>query len=101
MKEKRVKCETCNKEFARPEALRKHVRVAHEGLRFDCEQCDLKFKSNEGRKKHFIQFHETKKIELKCEHCEKTFSKKQGLSLHLKMHSKEMNMNDKKFISVA
>ena len=81
---KRMKCESCDKEFEGEKALKRHIRIAHEGLRVPCKQCDKRFTSNQSRNRHFMVIHETKKIELKCD---KTFSKKNGLLSH-------WNMND-------
>ena len=73
---KRMKCESCDKEFEGEKALKRHIRIAHEGLRVPCKQCDKRFTSNQSRNRHFMVIHETKKIELKWTIVIKPFPKR-------------------------
>ena len=88
-KEKRHRCETCNKGFASRNDLTKHVRT-HTGERpYKCADCGAAFNQAGGLRTHIISRHSTDPPSFQCYHCNKIFPVKERLRLHLRTHTGE------------
>ena len=83
--QKRVKCETCNKEFSDVSYLTKHKRTHSQLGIFPCDKCDKTFKAKAYRKIHIqtIQNRDANK-KFKCVSCNKCFIRKNNLISHMK-----------------
>nr|CAI5818407.1 unnamed protein product [Callosobruchus analis] len=87
-------CKLCDKDFERKDSLTEHVKVIHEGFRYNCANCGKVMKSRthaiEHAKIHAKNY--VKKI-FKCDLCEagmwKTFSGKSNLTVHMRKHTGE------------
>lgn len=64
--------------------LRQHA--TEEEKRFSCKFCDLRFASNQLRNKHQNLLHNKR---FPCDQCNKVFSEKTRLMIHLRIHSGE------------
>ena len=73
-------CSECSKTFVDKYELKKHVKVFHEGFRYDCDKCDKIFKSSGSLFNHKQSSHEG--IKYICEKCNKCFSDKSSLKRH-------------------
>ena len=83
---KKFKCEffECNKSFAYSRNLRLHVQKIHEKISFKCDHCSRIFTENASLKKHIKVVHLNMKNH-KCDQCDKSFGKKEVLTLILKL----------------
>ena len=54
------------------------MKKIHEGVSFECDQCDLRFTENASLKKHIKIVHLNMKNH-KCNECNMSFWKKEGL----------------------
>lgn len=81
------KCTFCEKMFAKPSLLERHMRI-HTGERpYACDMCPKTF-----NQKNALQMHMTKHTGEKphrCEYCNKVFSQKGNLKVHKKRNHSE------------
>ena len=93
VKDKSVKetlCQLCKKEFSSVYKLKTHLKI-HEGkLDFQCNTCLKMFASRFALNKHNL-IHEKK---FQCEICEKIFSRKDNLQIHIQTHFLAKNTVD-------
>ena len=83
-------CPTCGKNYPSKGEVNKHIRIVHEGIRFECELCKKKYISKQALNIHFETTHEGKKPDVKCPMCEKMFGNKQVLKRHIdNVHEKK------------
>ena len=75
------KCETCEKSYSNAKALKRHIRLVHEGKDHKCEYCGKTFSQAEHLKNHIHAVHEGQ-IDFKCEQCNRYFSRRTGLKRH-------------------
>ena len=47
-----VKCNKCENRYLSFTTYRRHVKIEHEGLRYECMLCDKVFRNGEGLKNH-------------------------------------------------
>ena len=85
MKEKSIQetlCHLCQKNFSSVYKLKTHLKI-HEGkLDFKCSACLKKFVSVFALNKHNL----THEKSFQCDICEKTFSRKDNLQIHIQNH---------------
>ena len=80
----KVKCDKCNKEFARKSKLRYHTRIVHEGfVPYECKDCGKTFNRSEYYKTHVLMVHKGINPYV-CELCNKVFTQAHMLRTHLK-----------------
>ncbi|KAI4893818.1 hypothetical protein NFI96_014917 [Prochilodus magdalenae] len=76
------KCASCDKAFAKPSQLERHVRT-HTGERpFKCLQCDKAFNQKSALQVHTVKH--TGEKPYKCEVCTISFTQKSNMKLHMK-----------------
>ncbi len=54
------KCEECGKKFHAGGALRRHINIAHKGLRHNCPGCNVSFRSRFSLTTHYLKNEECK-----------------------------------------
>ena len=70
-KQKKYKCDSCNKLFSTKKYVKMHVNAVHKGLRmYNCEPCGKSFSQAGDLKRHIHTIHEGHK-DNKCESCGK------------------------------
>merc|ERR1712141_650610 len=79
---KYFKCKDCDKAFTYVHKLKRHARVAHEGVKLKCEFCGKDLKP-ECLKSHILSVHSNGIKQHKCETCGKSFALKSTLSKHI------------------
>ena len=47
-----LSCDYCDFQAHKPDILRKHKRITHQGFRKQCNQCDKKATTNSNKKGH-------------------------------------------------
>ena len=89
-KERKFKCEQCDKTYDRNTSLYQHIEAAHQGNNiFPCLSCRMKFQSEEKLKKHTKLKHDSKLTsykqmkKYKCAQCIKSYISERELSLHI------------------
>ena len=53
----KVKCKHCDKTFTQSGTLNRHVKVLHEGVRYQCSKCEYAATSQQSLKQHSVKFH--------------------------------------------
>nr|CAI5818406.1 unnamed protein product [Callosobruchus analis] len=80
-------CKLCDKNFERKDSLTEHVKVIHEGFRYNCDDCGKVMKSRthaiEHAKIHAKNY--VKKI-FKCDLCEASMGSMYGYKQHMQKH---------------
>ena len=74
-------CVLCKKSYASGSALKTHIKVIHEKVKYKCDLCEKSFTAKLSLEGHVKRIHEKMK-ELKCEICEKKFGSLGGLNEH-------------------
>ena len=88
-------CEFCSSQFTQKGYLRTHINTVHLKLKpFQCDECDYSCGHSGNLKTHVDSVH--KKIRFHCsfDGCDKSFSRKQALLQHLKLHEGQVNLCD-------
>ena len=78
-----IKCEECNKAFARKKSLEDHKTNVHlqgEQIRYNCHQCKKSFRDNRILKQHISAGHDGNTFN--CDQCDKIFTMKHSLDRH-------------------
>lgn len=83
-------CHICQKKVSSIYKLKAHVKI-HEGrLDFECTLCQKSFVSKYALSKHRL----THEKHYRCEICEKMFSRKDNLQIHLRNHLEKSESNE-------
>ncbi|XP_058464450.1 zinc finger protein OZF-like isoform X2 [Malaya genurostris] len=78
-------CEICGKLCHGKHKLRKHIELTHEKVKkFECHLCHKMLSTLAAVQAHIKIMHSTK--EVKCKHCDKSYSSELSLRYHLKKH---------------
>jgi KRAB domain-containing zinc finger protein len=87
-------CDECGKAFGQAGYLRRHVESIHTKIRFTCdvEGCDKSYSFKNGLSMHIKSIHEGDGH--RCEQCDKNFSTKQ----HLTHHTKTVHLSERQFV---
>ncbi|XP_061186367.1 zinc finger protein 665-like [Saccostrea echinata] len=80
------KCAECPKEYASKRALNRHIKTAHDVMKYNCDICDKVFSSKETMYHHRRGIHSDSKP-YKCQQCDASFSFNHSLRLHILKHS--------------
>ncbi|XP_067951190.1 histone-lysine N-methyltransferase MECOM-like [Watersipora subatra] len=84
--EKVFSCENCDRVFADPSNLQRHIRTAHVGARCHaCPECGKTFATSSGLKQH-QHIHSSVKP-FQCEVCMKAYTQFSNLCRHKRMHA--------------
>ncbi|XP_067635469.1 zinc finger protein 91-like [Eurosta solidaginis] len=85
IKKKQHACESCNKSFRVPAALRRHERT-HTGERpYSCSECGKSFSTQCNLKLHILS-HDEKNKRYQCPHCPLKFRSSYNMSRHKAIH---------------
>lgn len=69
--------------------------------KFECDICKLKFASNYNLKRH-MRIHDQERPRWHCEHCDKSFTRRDSLPKHINfVHKEQMQNNSKDAISIT
>ena len=109
-------CDKCGKRFAFKRDLKEHVRLVHEGFRYNCDTCNILFTSKHQFKNHNAREHSLGSIfqcefcsyccinttdriqnhmlsheepKFKCRYCGKRIKTQQNLTAHERIHTGE------------
>ena len=88
-------CEICSLQFTEKGSLKIHINAVHFKLkRFQCDECDQSFGRSYSLKIHVDAVH--RKIRFHCtfDGCDKSFTFKNNLSTHFKLHEGQVNLCD-------
>ena len=80
---KRIKREQCLYTIALQKTLRSHIRVQHDGLRYNCDLCSFSSTGQSSLRLHIRTKHEG--VQYKCDSCGMNFAHKDNLRLHRKV----------------
>jgi len=89
---KKYECQECKENFTTQQTLTRHIQRIHEGIpddkKFSCEQCGVLHATAFRLKMHIKTKHD-KVYDYKCEHCNKSFGRKNHLVQHIEnVHEK-------------
>ena len=89
---KKYECQECKENFTTQQTLTRHIQRIHEGIpddkKFACEQCGVLHATAFRLKMHIKTKHD-KVYDYKCEHCNKSFGRKNHLVQHIEnVHEK-------------
>ena len=91
LKEKNLICQyvNCDRAYAWPADLNRHVLVDHTDTKFQCDQCPKSYGRKDKLKEHIDREH--KNIRYYCPHhpCTKNFSRRDLLNGHVKLKHSE------------
>ncbi|XP_063837093.1 zinc finger protein 675-like isoform X1 [Ostrinia nubilalis] len=82
--ENAIKCDSCDKILPTKQALKSHIRYAHEKKLYACSICNEAFPTYRKRLQHFVEGHGRAPLSLQCDQCDKTFSSNSNLNHHVK-----------------
>ncbi len=83
----RVPCPQCQRTFRYPNEVKKHLEIAHEGLKVACPYCGKAFSTKCNLQKHVAGLHEGKSYP--CTECSKVYTDPSNLRKHIRTaHSK-------------
>lgn len=78
------KCDVCDKSYATRSNLRRHLLMAHAGVRgHRCPSCDQQFTHAWLLRRHTKKLHEAPTSRLQCAHCAITFKRKSSMQRHI------------------
>ena len=84
-----LKCNKCENRYLDRNCYRRHVKIEHEGLRYECKLCGKEFRNAEGLKNH-RNIHLGIKPFL-CDKCDSAFTNSACLRKHMKrMHTEKV-----------
>ncbi|XP_050317105.1 zinc finger protein 888 [Bactrocera neohumeralis] len=78
-------CAECNKSFSNRIVLQKHERL-HRAPSIQCTECSKLFRNRESLSGHTRQLHGGNELPYTCEVCQKSYSLKSTLKLHMQKH---------------
>ena len=80
-----LKCNKCENRYVDQNCYRRHVKIEHEGLRYECKLCGKKFRDAQGLKNHRNSHLGIKPF--MCDKCDSAFTNSKCLRRHMnKMH---------------
>ena len=75
-----IKCTKCEKYYSSEPNMKRHLKSAHIGLKFQCGTCTKQFDQKCNLDRHVKSIHE--RIRQNCDKCEKSFSDSSSLKKH-------------------
>ena len=80
-------CDVCEKVFANPYDLARHMRTHTNEKPYECDVCEKRFSDSGTLTKH-MRIH-TKEKPYECDVCEKSFTQASNLKRHKRIHTNE------------
>lgn len=87
LREKRHKCDQCDKRFFQVCHLKKHKFTHQDQKRYMCTECGKGYSSQESFQAHLLMHQGQKPF--KCQHCDKSYGLKRDLKDHQVIHTGE------------
>ncbi|XP_041972163.1 gastrula zinc finger protein XlCGF57.1-like [Aricia agestis] len=84
---KRYLCAKCGKDFNTSNGLRQHLKTHSDVPQFKCGFCNKIYKSRQSLREHFRIAHSSHGRSFSCVTCDKKFTTKSTLAMHIKTHS--------------
>ncbi|KAG5896086.1 hypothetical protein JTB14_006875 [Gonioctena quinquepunctata] len=83
----KFQCPVCDKNYKFQSLLEKHIRIIHEGFRYECPHCKKSFR-NDGHFQYHVKTHQPdyQGFEKQCEKCCTVFKSEGGYRAHMKRH---------------
>ncbi|XP_045781785.1 gastrula zinc finger protein XlCGF26.1-like [Maniola jurtina] len=81
-------CTKCDKVFETRPSLRKHMNMIHifMNMPYKCAICNMRFKHGTVKDTHMATVHDIKPVLQQCKACDKTFTTRKWLHLHIKRY---------------
>ena len=76
-------CPLCDKQFSFQMDMKRHVKAAHEGIKYNCDQCDFQSGYKNLLRNHIKRVHELYRH--KCSICEELFVNSMYLQAHIQV----------------
>jgi uncharacterized C2H2 Zn-finger protein len=80
----RFQCTLCGRHYKLKEYLKVHMKIAHQGLKYNCQLCPKSFTTWGGRRMHLHLKHFNLNPDFECDICKQLFPSELTLRTHLR-----------------
>jgi hypothetical protein len=92
--EKPFVCEVCGQTFKHKSSVTKHMLMHTGEMPYSCKFCGQKFRANSNMHYHIRKHHEAVNSQFFCQVCGKGFGNEVGLQTHLKKHNIDLHISE-------